>query len=435
MGYDQILIKLFPKYRDDENGHNGFLAFGIFLSLFGILLSSILFYFFGESIIKKDDLELFRRFSILIFPLIFFRIIFYNLDGYVRMLYNTTIGVFLERFLSKVVIGACLILFGLAWISFDNLVYLYALAFCLPGIIIVVFSFYKTNKLVLPNPEIYQKSNRKKLYEYITFGLLMGASGSIVVYIDGFMITKMLSLEALGYYSIFFFAARFIIIPAQGIGRISMTILAEAWEKNDRKTIADVYQKSCVNQLLIGAFLLGLGWTLLTPALELHLKLADYAPHKIVFLILGTGLVIEMATGVNSVIIAATEKYKFNTYFNIALAAVLIVLNYFFITAYDLIGAAVASALGMTFINLLRWYFLVKNYQLQPFGKDFFKALALSLTFVVGCYFLHYQGNPILRILINTCVLTLLFWGIVVAFKLSPDVNTWLLKMKKKSYK
>lgn len=435
MGYDQVLIKLFPKYRNEENGHHGFLLFGFFLSLVGITISFILFYLFGDYFLKEDsDIELYHRFSFLIFPLIFFRIIFYNIDGYARMLFNTFIGVFLETFLSKVVIISALAAFALAWIEFDQLVYLYALSFCVPGFLVMLFALKKTKKIVLPRREIFEKAQRKDIYQYILFGLLMGASGSIVIYIDGLMIGKMLSLEEVAFYTIFFFAARFILIPGRAINRIAAVILAEAWQKNDSETIRDVYQKSCVNQLLIGAFLLGVGWTCLDPALSLSPKFAEYAPYKSVFLILGLGLLIEMATGVNTAIIATSKKYKYNTWFNIALAVLVIVLNYILIIKYQLFGAAIASMIAMGVINLMRWYFLYRTYQLQPFNFNFLKGLVLAVAFLLFCYFFSYDANPLLKIVLNLFALTIIFWGLVVGLKLSVDVNKWLLKMKQKFF-
>lgn len=435
MGYNQILVKIFPKYRNDENGHHGFLLFGFFLSLIGILISFILFFIFENSFLTDvEDIELYQRFALLIFPMIFFRIVFFNIDGYARMLFNTVIGVFLETFVSKVIVAIILVSYAFAWMNFDQLVYLYALSFCIPGLLVLIFSFQKTKKITLPKKVLFETNQRKDIYEYILFGLLMGASASIVIYIDGLMISRMLSLEMTGYYLIFFTAARFMIIPANAINRIAQVILAESWEKNDKKNIQEVYEKSSLNQLLIGAYLLGVGWACLDTALSLSPKFAEYIPYKYVFLFLGIGLLIEMGTGVNTAIIATSKKYKFNTYFNITLAFLVIVLNYFLIKELQLVGAAIASMLAMTIVNLLRWLFLYREYQLQPFNFKFLKALILAVLFLVGCHFLSYDANPFLKLAINFFALTIIFWGLVVGLKLSDDVNKWLLKMKTKFF-
>lgn len=435
LGYHQVLLKIFPKYRNPENGHYGFFVLGIFFSLLGITISFLVFILFGDQLLRVEtDITLFQRFSFLIFPMIFFRIIFLNVDSYVRMLYQTFIGVFLETFLSKVVIAASIGLYVMLWIDFEQFVYLYAFSFCIPGFVVLIFAFFKTEKITLPSKELFVPEERKKIYEYALFGMLMGASTSIVLYIDQLMLGKMLSLEDVGVYSILFFAARFILIPSTGINRIAQVILAEAWLRNDKETIEDVYTKSCVNQLLIAAFLLGLGWACLDPVFSLHIKFAAFAENKELFLILGIGVLVEMSTGANSAVISTSKHYKYGMYFTVILAILAIVLNYFLIQKYQLVGAAVATTLAMTFVNILRWILLYKAYGLQPFNFNFLKAVILSAGFLVLCYFVDYDASPILKISLNLLAGTIIFWGLVVGLRLSEDVNKWLLKMKNKFF-
>ena len=431
LGYNQILIKLFPKYRNAEKGHHGFLLLGIWLSLIGVGISFLIFYFFSDSFANsKTDMELFRRFAFLVFPMIFFRIIFYNIDGYAKMLYNTFIGVFLDTFMNKLIIVLSMVLYASALITFDSFVYIYALSFCVPGLLVTIFAFMKTERIVMPARELRTPEERKKIYEYILFGMLLGASGSVVVYIDQLMILEMTSFKLLGIYSILFFAARFILIPTNAILRIAQVVISEAWEKNDQKTIRDIYQKSCVNLLLISSFLLGLGWTVINPVFSLHPKYAEYIEYSYIYLVLGIGIVVEMGTGVNAAIIASSKHYRYNMYFSVVTAVLLIGLNYFLISHYELAGAAVASLIVMTVINISRWYLLYRVYQLQPFDKQFAKAFVISASFILICYFVDYTAPPITKIILNTVVLTTVFWTIAIGLRLSPDINGWLKKIR-----
>jgi O-antigen/teichoic acid export membrane protein len=435
LGYNQILVSLFPKFRNEERGHHGFLLFGLMLSLIGIFFSFVIFYFLGDYFVREgEDLALFKKFSFLIFPMIFFKIIFLNIDGYAKMLFNTFIGAFLDTFLSRLFIVVVMLIYAAAWISFDYFVIFYALSFCIPGLMVVLFAFVKTKNIVMPSAELRSPNERKKIYEYIIFGMLVGASGSIVLYIDQLMINKMISTEMMGIYTILFFAARFILIPSTAINRIALVIVAEYWATDDRKSIGEVYEKSCVNQLLLAAFLLGLGWTVLNPIFSLHPKYADYIDYSYIFLILGVGIVIEMGTGANSAIISSSKHYKFNMYFNIVLAILAIILNYYLITAYQLTGAAVASVIAMTLVNFGRWYLLYKAYNLQPFNWNFLKAVMLSVAYLVFCIYLDYDANPFVKIIVNVTLLTAVFWTLVVSLKLSVDVNKWLRKMKTKFF-
>jgi O-antigen/teichoic acid export membrane protein len=433
MGYDQVLIKLFPKYRNHEKGHHGLLALGLLLSAVGIGLSCLIYHLFGDLFLKKDtDIQLFSRFAFLVFPLIFFRIIFYNTDHYVRMLFNTVIGELLLSVVSRVIVAVAIFLFGIAWISFDNLVYLYAFSFCLPGVILLIYALAKTDRVVLPHRSFFEQPQRQQLYQYIIFGLLMGASGSLVLYIDGLMIGNMLSLKAVGIYTTFFFAARLIVIPGRSINRIAGVVLAESWQKNDMQNIREIYEKSCSNQLLVSAYLFGIGWACIESAMLLSPKLSEYLPFIDVFIFVGLGLLVEMATGVNAMIIATSPKYRYNTYFTLVLGVLVISLNYFFILAYGVIGAAIASLIASGVVNMLRWLFLYRSYGLQPFNVKFLQALIFTAVFLAVCHFVDYQMAPLQKMILNAVLLTVIFWWSVIALKLSPDMNVWLRKMKKK---
>lgn len=433
LGFDQVLVRVFPKYRDEKNGHHGFLLFGLFISFLGIAISWLIYFFFGNYLFQNnEDSQLMRSFAFLIFPLIFFRIIFVNLDGYARMLFNTIIGIFLENFISKLLLVLALAAFALSWINFDYLVYLFAFTLCAPGMFIIIYALLKTNKISLPHKTLTQKSNRKQLYQYMLFGILTGASGSIVLYVDSLMVNKMISMAALGIYTTFFFAARLLMIPTKGINRVSAVILAESWSSNDEENIQDVYRKSCLNQLLLGVFLFGIGWACLDPAL---VYLPKYIAGKYVFFFIGIGLLIEMSTGVNTAIIGTSEKYKYNTYFNLILTFLVIMFNYFLIIQYGMIGAALASMLAMLVINILRWYYLYKTFNYQPFDKKFLKAFIFSIVFLTICCCMNYSATPIVKIIVNATTLTILFWGVVIGFNLSEDINKWLLKMKRKIFK
>ena len=432
LGFEQVLIRVFPKFRNDESGHNGFLAFGLYLSFIGVLFGLIVFYF-GEHLFLGDNSETnkwFLSFSFLVFPLILFRILFKNLDGYARMLFNSVIGVFLESLLTKVVLLLSLVALAVGLIDFRYLVYIQTINLCLPGLIIFIYSIVKTEKITKPSPKLLSKNELRGIFGLVIIGVLTGTSGSLVLYVDSLMVNKLLSLEALGIYATLFFAARLLIIPSTGIARISTTILAEAWTNKDMKKVQEIYEKSALNQLIIGAYLFGIGWLCIRSVLSLTPKFEPYLNHAWVFFFLGLGLLIEMSAGVNTSIIKASEKYKYNMYFAIVLAVCVVILNYIFIQKWNIEGAAIASMFAMIIVNFLRWFMLRKYYGLQPFNKNFLKGLILASVFIIAASLIKFDLPVVTRLIVYSTGFTLIFWVTVVGLKISPDINEWLRKMK-----
>jgi O-antigen/teichoic acid export membrane protein len=430
LGFSQLLARMFPRYKNEQNGHHGFLLFGVFLSLLGIFISFFVYYFLGDQLFSNGkDSDLMRAFSFLVFPLLFFRIIARNMDPYVSMLHNSIFGNFFDNFVTKLIFLVSLLTYALSWIDFNFLVYLYAINLCLPGLALLIYAFFLTQKITLPHPEFRQKNNHKEIVGNLLFGIMLSASSSILLYIDSLMINKMLSTAALGIYASFFFAARLLNIPANSMNRIAGVILAESWAQNDLKNIQSIYIKSSLNQLIIATYMLGVGWACLDAAL---VYLPGYEIGKYVFLFIGLALLVEMSTGVNTAIIATSKKYKYNTYFNITLALLAVLSNYYFIKSFGMVGAAIASFVTMVTVNTTRWYFLYRIYNLQPFNKHYLKTTLVCVVFFIGCCLIDFPARPLLKIGINIIVLSLVFWGVIIKMKLSEDINTWFKKMKHK---
>lgn len=424
-GFNLILKKMFPFYRDEDKGHHGFLAFGLMLSIFGAGLAIGVYYLLEDWILEsKDDSSLLRSFAFLIPPLILFRILFLNIDGYVKMLFKTVVGTFLDSFLSKIVLFAGAMLISFAIIEYHHLVYVYAASLALPGIVILFFAFARTKEIRMPSTELTSK--RKELSSYVLFGVLSGTSGSVVQYTDSWMIHSMISDEMVGVYQLMFFAAVLISIPAKGVKKITSVVIAESWKDKDHDNIQTVYSKSCTNLLLIGFYIFLVGWACITPVFY---YLPEYEVGKYVFFWIGLGKVVELGTGVNSDIIETSDKYKYNTYFAVVLALLVLVLNYFFIKQWSLVGAGIASFCAMTVINLLRWAFIRRHYGFRAFTTDFFKALLLGLVFLAAISFIDYDAHPIVKIVVNGIVVTIVYWAIALQMKISEDINAWVRKI------
>ncbi|MBN4071295.1 polysaccharide biosynthesis C-terminal domain-containing protein [Crocinitomix catalasitica] len=429
-GYNQVLLRLFPKYRNEQAGHGGFLLFGLFLSVIGALLGVGIYLAFFDLFAPKSNGEyVYVQFFMVVLPiLILLRILFRNLDGYVRMLFVTVLGTVAESMIMK---GAILLGVGLAFIgfiSFDNLLYAYAIALALPGLIITSFAFFKTKKLVLPQKQMLRE-NKKTLPPLMLFGVLVGASSSIIMYVDKVMVNKMIGTDAVGVYGQMFFAAILISVASRGIKRISGTVLAESWNSGDHDNILMIYRKSCLNQMIIAFFFLSVGWACIQPATAL---LGKFQEGIYVFFFLGLAQLFDMMTGVNAEIIGTSKYYRFNTYFNLSLAAVVIVLNFLFIPIWDIRGAALASFIAIVLVNSIRWFFLYTKLGFQPFDLKFLKAMIPGVVLMLAISFFDYEMHPAYKMLINSLTLTCLYWFLVIKLRLSEDINGWLRKIGNK---
>ena len=105
----------------------------------------------------------------------------------------------------------------------------------------------------------------------------------------------MLDLGSLGVYTIAFYFGTLVIIPSRPLLKISGTLIAYAWARNDLTQIRDIYYKSCINQFVIGGFLfLGIWANIDNILLILG---PDYLQSKWVIFFIGLGYLFDMLTG------------------------------------------------------------------------------------------------------------------------------------------
>lgn len=433
LGFPQISFRMFPLFRNEKKGHSGYLLFGLFLSLVGIIFAELSF-FLTESWVLGDDQSsaAVRMIAHFIVPMIFFRILFKNLDVYMSMMMNSVLGSFLEAFLLKFVIFIGFVIFWLDWINYEFFIYIYVGAFCLPGLIIVIFSFIKSSPLVMPKKALFENERSGDMIRYGSYGIFASLASILVLSIDQLMINGMLGTEATGGYTLMFFAGSLVGIPARGVRRISYPILAEAWKNNDLKNIANVYTRSVQSHAVVGVFLFVMGWALIAPALSLDPRYMEYASGIFVFFFIGLSQLIDMMAGVNAEILATSSKYKLNVYFNLGLGGLLILFNLFFIREWGIIGAAAASALAMLIVNGVRWYYLKRKYGLQPFNLNIVKVLLIGGVLLCLISFITIPLKAIPLMLMYFFSITIVYWGLIFRFNLSEDIKEWLLKIMQK---
>jgi O-antigen/teichoic acid export membrane protein len=425
-GLPLITIKLFPRFRElNEPTHNGFFSFAALTTVIGVISGVIAFLLIKEVLISgKNSAGQFAPFIYTFMALFTLRLVFKNFDPLIRMLYNTVLGSFTENFLLKFLISITLIFFWLLKdYDFTILFILYAIALSSPGIV-SVFYLIKAGQINFQFRK-FKKHAAKMKKEILSLGLygLLGSAGGIIVLVDKMMVGNLLGISETGIYTTAFFFGLFVSIPSKGIKRASAVVVSDAWHNNDVTTIKSVYYKSCLNQFLFAVYLFLGVWMNIDYIFEILPN--EYALGKYVVLYIGLAQVFDMVTGTNNEIISSSPHYKLNTYFTASLIILVIGLNYLFIPLYGITGAGLASCLAIMIINLGRFIFLNRILKYQPLDFKIIMILICGIfCYLIGTLVLPDFANPYLNILVQGTVLTLIYWTILLALKVSEDVDS-----------
>jgi len=434
LGIPLITVKIFPKFRDQSSAsHNGFFSFSLMMTIIGGVLGVIAFFLLEDVLIEdKNEAKYFAPFVAGFTVLFLFRLIFKNFDTFIRMLYNSVLGAITENFLAKIILTIALVAYWLLeGYDFIYLFILYIIGLSVPGIVTVVYVIYKNSfNLDLSKFKRASAGLGKEIKMLGLYGLL-GSMGTIIVLeVDRVMISNMLGLAENGIYTTVFFFGIFVSIPAKSVKRVAIVVVSDAWKANDLTTIKEVYAKSCLNQFLLAVYLFLGVWLNIDFVFELIP--AEYSAGKYVILFIGIGQLFDMLTGVNTEIISTSKYFRYNTFFIAGLILLVIILNYIFIPLYGITGAAIASALAVILVNVLRYVFLLIKLDYQPFDSNIIKIILLGLACFGILVFVPVFENLYLNILIRGSLLTLLYWIPAFGLKISEDINSSLLKLLKK---
>jgi len=141
-----------------------------------------------------------------------------------------------------------------------------------------------------------------------------------------------------------------------------------------------------------------------------------------------------MGTGVNSQIIGTSTRWRFEFYTGILLLLITLPLNYILTKYYyGILGPAIANLFAFTLYNAIRYNYLQKKFNLQPFTRQTAYTILLGLFAFFICYFLFTDYSGFTGMFIRSICFILLYVSGTLALKLSADVlpvwNTFLKKL------
>ena len=435
LGFQGITGRLFPWFRNKENNHNGYLFIAFIVMLIGFSLFLILFWSMNSWLVESnlEKPKLFADYLYLLIPLTFFTLLFTQLDVFNKLLYDAVLGTFLQEFLQRILILFATLLFVFQIINLQFLILAYAASVCAKGVVIFIYLAIKKEISFKPHLQFVKPALRKEMISVGLFSILTGLGSNIVFNIDKILINQLLGLSETGVYAIAFFFGTLVIIPSRTLLRISGTLIADAFKKNDLGYIADIYRRSCLNQFIIGAFLFGGIWINIENILVILGP--DYEGAKWVIFFIGLGYLVDMATGANAQIIAFSKHFRVALYFILILIVLVVVTTFMLVPVWGITGAAIVIAASLTANNFMRFLFLKLKYNMQPFDKKILIAgFVFVLSAIVATVLPRFQLLP--DIFFRSTLFTVIFAALTVGFKISEDVEQlkikWIKKLRKK---
>jgi len=344
------------------------------------------------------------------------------LEAYCWVIKKTIISNIVKELFYRITTTIFILFYILHWISLETFFVLYSYSY-VPALLVLIYVIYKNGGLTIC-AKISRATRRlyKKILVFITYhytGMLIGVLPRTV---DGLLIAGMTDkgLENLAVYSIPVYLASIMDGPFRSMLGITTTLIAEAWKNKDMAKIKELYQKTSINLLIIGLAIFGV----LLPNIDNLIRFNPaYGMAKAIFIVAGLAKIIDLGMGMNAQILLLSKYWKMDFYSSVIFIVVNIILDYFMIRHFGVMGAAYGSAIALIFYNLIRFLYLWWLFKLQPFDRKTVYVLLIAGVAIFITWQVPFMGNLFIDAVIRGFIFGLIYGPTVLYFKISEDIN------------
>ena len=426
-GVQHTLIKYFSEAQSKEE-RDRLLWFVLLLPLVIIALILPFYFQFNTALLeliagKGNGVS---RFPFLILAIAISTAYFEVFFSWLRVHLKTVFGNFLKEVYPRVLVFLLLMAYILEWIDLDGFINFLIIGYYLRLLCVMCYSFF----IYIPSFNFHLPSNWTSLLRYSALIFLSGAAASFILDIDKSMIFAITKDENVAFYAVALYIAAVIEAPGRAMFQITSPMVAQAINSNDLNRLEELLKKSSINLMVVS----GLAFLIVNLNLLDFYKLINqpgYASAFSVVIIISLGKFFSMSMGCLNNIISNSKYYPYVFWFSVSSAVLAVLLNYYLISAYGIMGAAFATLIVILFINSCKLILIYYAFNIHPYNR---KSLSIigSIFLIYGMvYSIPSIGSPILAILLRSLAILILFLVPFYLFKWSSEIVSVLKRFSR----
>ena len=308
----------------------------------------------------------------------------------------------------SVLIGAWMVSQGNA--TFGFWMQLFAYTHLAVGIIVLIYAL-KLKGIPLRWPRSLGESMTQELSAFAGSGILMAVMTMSLATIDSQMIASLISVEALGVYSIAFFIGSFVDGVRRPISQALSPQFANLWNEGNTDAIAKMYARTSRVLMTVAVA----SFVVIVPNIDFIFGLIPdserFDPAKSVVILILWSRVIDYSFGSNGEILSNGPHFKWNLIAISGLVAGIIGLNLWLIPRYGLDGAGYTLVIAYAIFNMTKACYLWHRERIQPFGTT--QLLLLFIGAVTFTMAYSASGEGLVALLMTNAIIAT---GLLVGF-------------------
>ncbi|MCX6210545.1 MAG: hypothetical protein NTZ59_13855 [Bacteroidetes bacterium] len=441
LGLTPVLYKFYPYYNDNlPKKKNELLTLVLGGAIIGFTIFCIVGYFIKPLVIKKYETNspLVVQYYPYLFVFAIGMLLFTVFETVAYVTHKSVVSNFLKetalRFLSVTLLIVFCFLKKKDLMSFNNFITLYSFLFI---VLFFILFFYLKKKDEI---HFYFSISRvtKKFWKKMLSMQILIYSGFIIMtltqVIDALTLGAKKGQDTVGDFTIAQYGASLVYIPCKAMIGGSIGILTQAWKDKNMKEIDRIYGRSCINLSLMALFLFGNIWLNSIPLIDALQINPTWKMGMNAMFFFCVARTIESSTGINNLIIGTSTFWKFEFITGMVLLAVRIPTTLYFIGRYGLIGSAYSDIISITIYNLIRYEYLRRKFNMQPFTYKNILAIMLAVTSYFIAFYLCNNLSGFVGIITRAIVFSATMVVGIFTLNLTPDArqlwNRWAKGIK-----
>ena len=418
-GVQHAIIKFYSSFEDKKD-RDALLNFSIFSPLLVVALVSAFFWFNYDLVVQfvAASNSGMGEYAFLILLVAIATAYFEIFFSWLRVHLHSVFGNFLKEFYPRLLLFGLLTCYALEFLNFNEFMLALLVGYYLRLLIVIGYSF----KIYSPQIRFDLPKNFKFILTYSLWILMSGMAASFILDIDKSMLSNLVAMENVAYYSVALFIATVVEAPGRAMFQIVSPLVAKAINKNDKMALEQLLKKSSRNLLVVCSFI----FLIINLNLEDFYALVNkpgYDSAILVVTIVSVGKLFSMSLGCLNNIIGNSKHFRYIMFFSIIAALMAVGLNMLWIPSMGLIGAAYATLVVIMFTNVLKIILIYKYFKMHPFEWHTIKILLLVLGLYIIFGVFEIELAPIWAIVLRSIAITVLFSSVAYFWGLTDDIK------------
>lgn len=432
LGTSASAMRFFPYFRDPEKNNNGFFFYLLVMPAIGSVVFLSLYYLFREPItdffIRNSSLfvDYYNYVGILIVFLVFWMVF----ETYSNLLMRIVIPKLIREIGVRLLLVTVYLLYAFHYFRLNGLVSGYIAVYGIAMLLTLWYISHIGTLSLKHDFSFIDKPLRVKVLKYTLFLIAGALGGTIINQLDIFMVSSQMGLSFTGVYTIAFYMAAVIEMPARSISTISAPLAAAALKENDLVKANELYKKVSLHQFIAGSTLFLFIWINIDNIFAIIPNGDTYEAGKWVVFFIALSKLVAVTLNFGGTLISFSRYYYWGLYFTFFLVALTIYTNHLLIPLWGISGAALATFITCVISYSWQQWIVLKKVKGNPYTVGTLKQIILiGILLGINSLLPGWTDNPYADGIYRSVVMVVCWLWLIYKLKISPEICTIIRKI------